>query len=136
MHCDPTVSPFCFVKAKANEATRKGVIAWTPTLHRVIQDAASIKRPSKRPPPASVYVFPYRYGQAYTGSGFKAMWAKIMGAWLSEDENRERFTFHDLRAYYVTALVEEERNPETHANPATTRKVYDRRRVVKVMARK
>lgn len=64
------------------------------------------------------------------------MWAKIMADWLEEDPNRERFTFHDLRAYYVTLMVESERNPETHANPATTKRVYDRRRVVKVTAQK
>ncbi len=37
-----------------------------------------------------------------------------------------------MRAYYVTVLVGRDENPETHANPATTRRVYDRRRVVKI----
>lgn len=39
----------------------------------------------------------------------------------------QRFTFHDLRAYYVT-LHKAERGslPDLHANPATTARVYDR----------
>lgn len=54
-----------------------------------------------------------------------------MADWVAVP-GRERFTFHDLRAYYVTVLVGRDENPETHANPATTRRVYDRRRVVKI----
>ncbi len=46
------------------------------------------------------------------------MWAKIMVDWLGEDKNRERFTFHDLRAYYVTHMIEGKKDPETHSNPA------------------
>lgn len=123
---------FTFAKTKAGDSVRHGLIGWTPALHIVLDDAASIKRPGKTPPPASVYVFANRSGQAYTEAGFKAMWSKIMTDWLSGDPTRQRFTFHDLRAYYVTMMVERNENPETHANPATTRKVYDRRRVVKV----
>lgn len=123
---------FQFAKIKSGQATRHGLIGWTPALHQIITDAAAIRRPGKKPPPASVYVFPNRSGQAYTESGFKAMWSKIMADWLADDRTRERFTFHDLRAYYVTVMVGKNENPETHANPATTRKVYDRRRIVKV----
>lgn len=53
-----------------------------------------------------------------------ADWVKAPG--------RERLAFHDLRAYYVTVLVGRDETPETHANPATTRREYDRRRVVKI----
>lgn len=122
-----------FAKDKADEAKRKGFIPWTPALRQVFEDAKSIKRPGEAPP-ASVYVFPNRRGQAYTEQGFKAMWSKIMNDWLAEDRTRQRFTFHDLRAYYVTVMVDRNENPETHSNPATTRKIYDRRRVVKIKA--
>lgn len=123
-----------FAKDKGDEAKRKGFIAWTPALRQVYADAKAIKRPGKKPPPSSIYVFPNRHGQPYTEQGFKAMWSKIMNDWLAEDRRRERFTFHDLRAYYVTEMVGRNENPETHANPATTRKVYDRRRVVNIKA--
>jgi len=127
---------FTFAKAKPDEPTRKGIITWSSALHRVIEDAKAIKRPGKKPAPSSVYVFANRRGQAYTEQGFKAMWSKIMADWLAEDRSRERFTFHDLRAYYITHMVQDGRNPETHANPATTKRVYDRRRVVKIEAQK
>ncbi|KCV30448.1 hypothetical protein L490_5398 [Bordetella bronchiseptica 00-P-2796] len=45
---------------------------------------------------------------------------------------RERFTFHDRLAYYAHVLAGRGENPETHAHPATTRRVYDRRRVTKI----
>lgn len=122
---------FTFAKAKAGDAIKHGLIEWTPALRAVIAAAAGIERPGKTPP-SSLYVFANRKGQAYTESGFKAMWSKIMTDWLAGDSSRQRFTFHDLRAYYVTVMVEKNENPETHANPATTRKVYDRRRVVKI----
>lgn len=79
-----------------------------------------------------MFVFTNRNGQPYTEQGFKALWSKIMADWVTVP-GRERFTFHDLRACYVTVMGRDE-NPETHANPATTRRVYDRRRVVKIKA--
>lgn len=124
--------PFTYAKARADEPTKRGLIEWTPELRHLIREIGGVKRPGKQPAPLSVFVFANRRGQAYTESGFKAMWAKIMKDWLDEDKSRERFTFHDLRAYYVTHMVEGKKDPETHSNPATTRRVYDRRRVRKI----
>lgn len=77
-------------------------------------------------------VFPTMSGNPYTEAGFKAMWSKLMAAALDEKAIDKRFTFHDLRAYYVTqhkalrgAL------PDLHANPGTTARVYDRTKEVK-----
>ena len=122
---------FTYTKEKAGQSTRRGLIPMSPALSQLLADIQAIERQSA---PHSLYVFPNRQGQPYTEQGFKAMWAKIMAQWLKEGKDRERFTFHDLRAYYVTHMVAAERNPETHSNPATTRRVYDRRRVVKVQA--
>lgn len=61
-----------------------------------------------------------RQGQPYTEQGFKAMWNRIMEDWLKLS-GAERFTFHDLRAYYVTVMVGRGENPETHANPLLRR---------------
>lgn len=123
-----------FAKERSDAATKTGLIGWTPTLRQVIADAKAIRYPSKKPRPSSIYVFANRAGRPYTEQGFKSMWSKIMADWLAADRDRERFTFHDLRAYYVTEMVGRNKNPETHANPATTRRVYDRRRVVKITA--
>ncbi len=43
-----------------------------------------------------------------------------------------RFTFHDLRAYFVTQYkAETGLLPDLHANPGTTARVYDRTKEVK-----
>ncbi len=123
-----------FAKAKAGDALRRGLIEWTPTLRQLFAELAQLDpraRDGKSAIPESIFVFTNRDGQQCTEQGFKALWSKIMGDWV-ETPGRERFTFHDLCAYNVTVLVGRDENSETHANPATTRRVYDRRRVVKI----
>ncbi|MGF6549356.1 tyrosine-type recombinase/integrase [Paraburkholderia youngii] len=79
-----------------------------------------------------LYVFPNRSGTAYTQAGFKAMWQKLMVEALKRKVIARRFTFHDLRAYYVTQhKAERGALPDLHANPATTARVYDRSRIVR-----
>lgn len=124
-----------FAKAKAGEALRTGLIGWTPALRAVFTELASVVRhtSTKRTTAVeSVFVWTNRDGQPYTTDGFKAMWTKIMADWLAAEPGRVKFNFHDLRAYYVTVMVGAGENPETHSNPATTKRVYDRRRVVNI----
>jgi integrase len=79
-----------------------------------------------------LYVFPNRYGTAYTQEGFKAMWSKLMTAALEQKVMPRRFTFHDLRAYYVTQhKAERGALPDLHSNPQTTARVYDRSKIVR-----
>jgi site-specific recombinase XerD len=79
-----------------------------------------------------LYVFPNRFGNAYTRNGFKAMFGKLMNEAVKQKKIARRFTFHDLRAYYVTQHKQERGHlPDLHANPATTARVYDRTKIVK-----
>ncbi|MCG1042537.1 tyrosine-type recombinase/integrase [Mycetohabitans sp. B8] len=79
-----------------------------------------------------LYVFSNRHGTHYTASGFKAMWSKLMDEALKKEVIAARFTFHDLRAYYVTQhKAVRGALPDLHANPATTARVYDRNKVVR-----
>ncbi|ENH6342567.1 tyrosine-type recombinase/integrase [Burkholderia vietnamiensis] len=79
-----------------------------------------------------LYVFSNRYATHYTPSGFKAEWSKLMSKALELKKIGKRFTFHDLRAYYVTRYKAERGVlPDLHANPATTARVYDRTKIVK-----
>ncbi|WP_081050188.1 tyrosine-type recombinase/integrase [Cupriavidus necator] len=81
-----------------------------------------------------LYLFPNRHGNAYTASGFKGMWGKIVRAAIEDKviTAEERFTFHDLRAYYATTHKAERGTlPDLHSNPAITARVYDRNKVVK-----
>lgn len=78
------------------------------------------------------YVFPTMKGNAYTDSGFKGMWNKLMLAAMKEKAITTRFTFHDLRAYYVTQYKQQRGAlPDLHANPGTTARIYDRTKTVK-----
>ncbi|MFP3747023.1 tyrosine-type recombinase/integrase [Achromobacter sp. SIMBA_011] len=136
-----------FAKAKAGDALRRGLIEWTPALRHLFAELANLDRKArdgKSAIPESMFVFTNREGQPYTEQGFKALWSKIMADRIKAP-GRERFAFHDLRAYsarllcapalrayYVTVLVGRDENPETHANPATTRRVCDRWCVVKI----
>lgn len=74
-------------------------------------------------------VFPNRQGNAYTASGFAAMWGKLMRAAIAAQQVRQRFAFHDLRAYYTTQhKAQAGALPDLHASPTTTAKVYERSR--------
>jgi len=74
-------------------------------------------------------VFPNRHGNPYTSAGFAAMWGKLMRAAMEKKVIDTRFTFHDLRAFYVTAhKAQAGALPDLHASPTTTAKVYERSR--------
>lgn len=77
-------------------------------------------------------VFANRQGNAYTASGFAAMWGKLMRAAIAAGAVQQRFSFHDLRAHYVTQhKVQAGALPEMHASPTTTAKVYERSKVAR-----
>lgn len=110
-------------KTKTGQPERTYLVAWSPLLRQLVNEALAMNR-------GKDYIFANKDGVPYTDSGFKAMWNRVMhdyakagGVW---------FTTHDLRAYYVTEKGQLGENPETHKNPATTKRVYDRTRVVKV----
>lgn len=76
-------------------------------------------------------VFPTRNGNPYTDQGFKAMWSKLVLKAMQESAIEKRFTFHDLRAYYVTQhKIQRGALPDLHANPGTTARIYDRAKEV------
>jgi integrase len=81
-----------------------------------------------------LYVFPTRDNNAYTARGFKTLWQRCVTAALQAGVigKVERFTFHDLRAYYATVhKAERGALPDLHKNPQTTASVYDRNTEVK-----
>lgn len=77
-------------------------------------------------------VFPNRWGNAYTSAGFAAMWGKLMREAIEAGVISRRWTFHDLRAHYVTEhKLSTGELPDTHASPTTTARVYERSREAK-----
>lgn len=78
------------------------------------------------------WVFRNKHGNPYTEQGFKAMWSKLLAKALEDKVISRRFTFHDLRSFYTTTHKETTGMlPELHKNPATTARIYDRRKTVK-----
>lgn len=72
-------------------------------------------------------VFPNRQGNPYTAAGFAAMWGKLMREAVAAGVVATRFSFHDLRSYYVTRhTAERGALPDLHRSPTTTARVYER----------
>ncbi len=77
------------------------------------------------------HVFPNTKGNAYTASGFKTMWGRLMGKAKKAGVIEEHFVFHDLRAYHVTQYRKQTGAlPNLHADPGTTARIYDRAKEV------
>lgn len=104
------------------------VIALSPALRQVFAELQAMR------PPECLHVFPTRDGNAYGESAFKTLWNRIMVAAVTAGvvPAEARFTFHDLRAFYVTEHKRQrDQLPDLHRNPATTATVYDRNVEVK-----
>jgi integrase len=105
-------------------AKQRGVVVWEKIAIGPQMEALLDKIEKT----GSTYVFCNRGGNPYTSRGFMANWGKWMTEAIKAGIVSKRFTFHDLRAYYVT-LHRTERGalPDLHKNPATTARIYDRR---------
>jgi site-specific recombinase XerD len=114
-------------KTKAGQPDRFYVVGWSDLLRQVIQAAQSIKRKKE-----SIYLFPARHGGPFTDSGWSSGWQRLQKAWVKR--KGERFRAHDLRALYVSDLSDRGIDPNTHKDPATQKRVYDRRTAIKVKA--
>ncbi len=73
----------------------KQLFEWSAGLREVVDRAMALRRPQW-----CLYLFCNRQGQAYTDSGFKAMWQRVQIKWAEQGGNR--FTFHDIRAKALT----------------------------------
>jgi integrase len=110
-------------------AERVETVAISPALQSLLDRLRPLAKNDK-----TGYLFPNRFGNAYTDEGFASMWGKLVREALAEKviPADGRFTFHDLRAYYTTEHKARTGNlPDLHASPTTTAKVYERSRVAK-----
>lgn len=104
-------------------------IAISPALQACLDRLKAI-----RPHRECLYVFPTRDNNAYSARGFKTLWHRIVLAAIEAKviDASSRFTFHDLRALYVTEhKASTGQLPDLHRNPETTARVYDRSRIVR-----
>jgi integrase len=65
----------------------------TPGLRETVERARCLRRRI-----GTMYLLANRHGKAYTGSGFRAIWQRVMRGALDSGALADRFTFHDLRA--------------------------------------
>ena len=102
------------------------VIGISPALKDLITRLKTIRKDC-------LYVFPTQIGTHYTASGFKGMWGKAVAEAVKLKVIAGGFTFHDLRAFYVTQFKQSHqgRLPDLHSNPQTTARIYDRAKEVK-----
>lgn len=106
------------------------LIEWTPALREAVSVLRALPRDVR-----SLFLIANHRGQAYTDSGFKGMWGKLMVEWMAKDN--ENFHFHDLRAKAVTKMVEQGRKARDlsgHKTDAMIDSTYDRRAYKKARA--
>lgn len=76
-------------------------------------------------------VFPNSAGNAYTAQSFKLGFARLKASARMAGALPENFTFHDLRAYYVTQYKGRHGElPDLHSDPGTTARIYDSSKTV------
>lgn len=79
-----------------------------------------------------LYVFTNQKGNPYTEGAFNSLWHRVRAQAIEQKVIQQTFTFHDLRAFYATQHKERTgQHAELHQNPATTARVYDRRKEIK-----
>lgn len=119
---------------RVQRAKQRGVVVWEkidigPQMDALLDRIEADRLEREKKHPKSEYVFCNRSGNPYSSRGFMANWGKWMAEAIKAEVVSKRFTFHDLRAYYVTLHRTERGNlPDMHKNPATTARIYDRRK--------
>lgn len=119
-------------KQRAGDEPIVEVIEISPALADLLARMRAISGKDKTGP-----VFPAARGGAYKDRAFKSAWARLrveamdctFGPPVLTPETR--FTFHDVRAFFVTEHKRQRGNlPDLHKDPATTARVYDRSKEV------
>lgn len=119
------------IRAKQRGSKRQQiveVISIGPELSTLLERLEAV-RPSKE----CIFVFPTRDGNQYSDRGFKTLWQRCVSLAIEMNilKGSDRFTFHDLRAFYATKHKKERGElPDLHSNKATTARVYDRNKEV------
>lgn len=112
-------------KNKAGEAPRSYLIEWSDLLRTLLAEIRAVPRRV-----SSLLLFANNDGQPYTDAGFKCLWNRVMTSYAKS--GGEWFRAHDLRAMYVSQMLQQGKNPNTHQNEETMRRVYDRRKTVNI----
>ncbi len=126
---------FTASKRKSGEASKSGLMEWSPLLKACVDDALAIKRWGTHSIP-SRFVFGNLAGPAYTKGGWKAGWSKLHDrAEATAPMPWVRFSLQDCRPGGITEKQErgdtDTSDAALHADGRMVAKVYDRRSVKK-----
>lgn len=124
-------------KRKKGEAVVVKLREWSKRLHVVVKRAKQARGKDIG------FLFSNRHGQAYTRSGWGSVWQDAMLAWIGCEPSElvkhpDYFSLLDIRPAAISAKMTN-RDADVydfaaHANPATTHKNYDRRKIKKASA--
>ena len=117
------------VRAKQRGKKRGNVVEVISMSDRLYALFLRLRAIREARPGRSHWVFQTRDGNGYTAKGFATLWHRSIGQAIQDGviAAEDRFTFHDLRAYYATQhKAQRKKLPDLHANPDTTARVYDR----------
>jgi integrase/transposase len=121
------------VRAKQRGA-KKGTVTEVISISEQLADLIARLRHLRRLRDVDcVYVFPTWDNCAYSARGFKTAWSRARAAAIDAGviTKAQRFTFHDLRAFYASKYKRLTKTlPDLHSNPATTARHYDRNKEV------
>jgi integrase len=97
------------------------LVVWSPTLRRIIRAAKALSPDIPRD-----FVLRTADGGPYTGTGFSAIWQRLIKKFVAA--GGVRFTFHDLRAKAGsdTETLEQAQALLGHASSETTKRTYKR----------
>jgi hypothetical protein len=129
-------------KRKKGEAEVVKLREWSPRLRMVV------KRAQQADGRERLYLFANRHGKAYTRSGWGSVWQDAMLAWIGSQDATVTpellvkhplyFSLLDVRPAAITTKIMRRAADmydfAAHANPATTHRHYDRRKVKKASA--
>jgi len=108
------------IELTTGKTQRKMVFEWNDELVATVERAKRL-----RGSVSGFYLICTRQGQRYSGSGFRAMWNRVMTKAMRQGLLVERFTFHDIRAKAGTDSEDE--NLLGHLDPRTLTRHYKRK---------
>ncbi len=110
------------LRLRAAKTGKAALFAWTPALRDVVDRARRIP-----PQVPGRHLVRNRAGQAYTGSGFNAVWKSLMRRY--EKAGGQRFKFHDIRAKNASdsSTLAEAAERLQHSSQAVTQAHYRRK---------
>lgn len=124
-------------KRKKGEDEVTKIREWSTRLRTVVKRAQQAHGRER------MYLFANRHGKAYTRSGWGSVWQDAMLAWIGCDpkalvEHPQYFSLLDIRPAAITAKINS-RSADmydfaAHANPSTTHRHYDRRKIKRASA--